>query len=433
MCPREFYSNVVTDKTTDHSFQGGFYISPSGSQSLKGFQFSSVDHSPIYRYVLSPLASLLVERVTPTTVAPNSITLFGFSWMIASYCLIWYYCPTLGNAMIDGEYFPSWIFLFNGVAMLLYQTLDNMDGKQARRTSTSSPLGLLFDHGCDALNVVIGMTNWSCAMGLSPATDARLIALVVLSGMTTFYFTTWEEYHTGTMVMAFFNGPTEGILFGVSVSFISTFIGSKFWHQTQFYDLCFNRILRYVPMKTAVYLFLGTKIDFSVPMRNCECLILLTHALLARETISKVVHVAMRYGVSKLSGLLPFVILVSSAYSILLSMPSVFIRNPRLSLNLIGTLFVEMVLQLMLDHMTHDQFNPLRWTLAPLVYFTTLGTTMSEAEQDRFIFGYFIAISVYLAMKVRILVHEMCQCLRIWCFDIVTPYDNFNGRKRIKR
>jgi len=28
--------------------------------------------------------------------------------------------------------------------------MDAVDGKQARRTGTSSPLGQLFDHGCDA-------------------------------------------------------------------------------------------------------------------------------------------------------------------------------------------------------------------------------------------------------------------------------------------
>jgi len=26
-----------------------------------------------------------------------------------------------------------------------------MDGKQARKTGNSSPLGMLFDHGCDAI------------------------------------------------------------------------------------------------------------------------------------------------------------------------------------------------------------------------------------------------------------------------------------------
>lgn len=43
----------------------------------------------------------------------------------------------------------------------LYSTFDNVDGKQARRTGTSSPLGELFDHGCDALNCSVDhMSSW---------------------------------------------------------------------------------------------------------------------------------------------------------------------------------------------------------------------------------------------------------------------------------
>lgn len=34
------------------------------------------------------------------------------------------------------------------------QTLDAVDGKQARRTNSSSPLGQLFDHGCDSFSTV---------------------------------------------------------------------------------------------------------------------------------------------------------------------------------------------------------------------------------------------------------------------------------------
>jgi ethanolaminephosphotransferase len=33
--------------------------------------------------------------------------------------------------------------------------LDNCDGKQARKTGNSTPLGMLFDHGCDSLIVTI--------------------------------------------------------------------------------------------------------------------------------------------------------------------------------------------------------------------------------------------------------------------------------------
>ncbi len=42
---------------------------------------------------------------------------------------------------------PSWVYALNGLAVLLYLHLDCLDGKQARRTGTSSPLGQLFDHG----------------------------------------------------------------------------------------------------------------------------------------------------------------------------------------------------------------------------------------------------------------------------------------------
>lgn len=50
---------------------------------------------------------------------------------------------------------PRWVYANAGFSLLFYQILDVADGKQARKTGNSSPLGLLFDHGCDALNVVV--------------------------------------------------------------------------------------------------------------------------------------------------------------------------------------------------------------------------------------------------------------------------------------
>lgn len=36
----------------------------------------------------------------------------------------------------------------------MYQSLDAIDGKQARRTGSANPLGELFDHGCDSISTV---------------------------------------------------------------------------------------------------------------------------------------------------------------------------------------------------------------------------------------------------------------------------------------
>ena len=43
----------------------------------------------------------------------------------------------------------------------------SMDGKQARRTGSSSPLGQLFDHGCDALVLHMMLGNIASTLGMS--------------------------------------------------------------------------------------------------------------------------------------------------------------------------------------------------------------------------------------------------------------------------
>lgn len=61
---------------------------------------------------------------------------------------------------------PSWVPLFSAGAVVFYTILDCLDGKQARRTGTSSPLGQLFDHGCDALSVNLLLANIACSLSI---------------------------------------------------------------------------------------------------------------------------------------------------------------------------------------------------------------------------------------------------------------------------
>ena len=42
---------------------------------------------------------------------------------------------------------PGVVWLLVAVLLFLSHTLDGIDGKQARRTGSSNPLGELFDHG----------------------------------------------------------------------------------------------------------------------------------------------------------------------------------------------------------------------------------------------------------------------------------------------
>ena len=92
----------------------------------------------------SPLCDIIVDCL-PAWIAPNLITIWGFSWNLACLGLtIFFY----GNST-DGYYDPRLAF-FCGVAYVIYTTADNCDGKQARKNGTGSVMGMLFDHGLDA-------------------------------------------------------------------------------------------------------------------------------------------------------------------------------------------------------------------------------------------------------------------------------------------
>ena len=65
--------------------------------------------------------------------------------------LFWCYGTKMENEATN--LIPSWFFYFEAVAYFTYRMLDEMDGKQARRTGNSSALGMIFDHGCDAFSI----------------------------------------------------------------------------------------------------------------------------------------------------------------------------------------------------------------------------------------------------------------------------------------
>lgn len=110
----------------------------------------------------------------------------------------------------------------------MYQTMDNVDGKQARRTGTSSGLGELFDHGIDSLNCTLASLLETAAMGLGTSPAGVFTALCPVLPM---FFSTWETYHTHTLYLGYINGPTEGILIACFMMIVSGIWGPQVWTQ----------------------------------------------------------------------------------------------------------------------------------------------------------------------------------------------------------
>jgi ethanolaminephosphotransferase len=78
------------------------------------------------------------------------ITFMGFLFNITPHILMLF----LNESTFAGEVPPLFCICI-GIAYFLYMICDNTDGKHARNTGTSSPLGMLFDHGIDSFTAVV--------------------------------------------------------------------------------------------------------------------------------------------------------------------------------------------------------------------------------------------------------------------------------------
>lgn len=188
---------------------------------LDGYSYRSVDKSPISNHVMRHWWTWS-SHFMPIWLAPNLITTLGFLVVLVNVITVYFTVPDLVGPA------SSWVYLSCAIGLFTYQTMDNIDGKQARRTGTSSPLGELFDHGIDTLNCPLGGLVQATAMGLGNSGYSLFCILVACWSM---YLSTWEEYHTGILYLGFFNGPVEGVLMAVSVLVISTFWGPGWWSQ----------------------------------------------------------------------------------------------------------------------------------------------------------------------------------------------------------
>lgn len=204
------------------AFKGAYhaYLEESQIENLRLYKYSAVDKSYITKYVLRPYWDFAI-KLFPRWIAPNLITLIGLFFMIFNVLVICIWNSDLG---VEG---PRWINFSFAAGLWLYSTFDNVDGRQARRTGTSSPLGELFDHGCDALNCAFIALLQASALGLGHHYLSALLLFITIAG---FHLSTSEEYYTGTLYLGYINGPTEGIMLTCIAFIWSGIYGAASWH-----------------------------------------------------------------------------------------------------------------------------------------------------------------------------------------------------------
>ena len=196
------------------------YIEDEYIDNLIAYKYSGGDKSILYRFVINPFCNWLVNYL-PKWLAPNVITVSGFFFNLFNLILTCYY-----TGMKGGDPIPSWVCILCAISYTTYIIFDYTDGKQARRLKSSSPLGLLFDHGTDACTTFYV----TCVTGRIMYYDNIYQYLLLYFPLSfTFFINTWEEYYVGELVLPEINGVAEGTLVVDIIHILSAIYGPELY------------------------------------------------------------------------------------------------------------------------------------------------------------------------------------------------------------
>ncbi|RIB04278.1 CDP-alcohol phosphatidyltransferase-domain-containing protein [Gigaspora rosea] len=379
------------------------YIGDADLQNLHHYKYGAIDKSPVANYILKYYWNWAVEFF-PRWMAPNLITLCGLGFVFINVLSVIYWISDLVG---PGPHFP--------VGLWLYSTFDNVDGKQARRTGTSSPLGELFDHGCDALSCSFGAVVLAAALGLGHTYYAAAFLLLII---VAFYMSTWEEYHTGVLYLGYFNGPTEGVLGACILMIISAIKGPGLWMDEL--RNVMNPVPEFIPPDWCLVDLILIFVFFSVVALHIPNSIYNVYIACRDENKS------FRIAVSQL-----FTIALYSVCGYLwISSPHSYILKDKhfiLFTLTVGVVFGRIATKIILAHLTKKPFPMYTVLLVPLFIgavltnipkFFNAAPILSSTSEYYYLLAYFgFAVVAYTRWAIYI-INKFCEFLNINCLRI---------------
>lgn len=370
------------------------YVPPEKENNLKTYRYIGGDNSYVYAYILSPIANFCVNYLVPEWLAPNLITLLGFLCILIPHFIVFGMFPD----KLEGDV-PIWLCLILGVLHLVYMNFDNMDGKQARKTGNSSPLGLLFDHGCDSLVIMLQGLSLSTVLQFGNSYQSLVVYLI---GCLPFFFTTLEEYYTNALILPVINGPCEGCL-TIGMFFLITAInGCNYWNENDFLIPIARKNLLFIAF--SIFSFLNVSFNFY-------------------QMYTKIKDKgSFKESLYKMSF---YIYLISSIAFVFFFSPSgISQRQARNLIYLLGLNFGKLVTHLQIAHVSGSNFVQFRRTT--FLIFTSLnintifglayGTTPVN-EDTMLYFLLLISIFAYVHLVVNVIV-QFTEVLKIKCFKV---------------
>ncbi|XP_075212584.1 choline/ethanolaminephosphotransferase 1 bbc isoform X7 [Lycorma delicatula] len=291
---------------------------------------------------LQPWWNWLVSKV-PIWLAPNLITVSGLIVNILTTLILVWYSP---DAKAEA---PRWAFFVCAFGLFVYQSLDAIDGKQARRTGTSTPLGELFDHGCDSISTVFVALSACIAVQLGHSPSWMFFQC--FCAITLFYCAHWQTYVSGTLRFGRVD-VTEAQFTIMFIHLVSAFFGPSVWATKVLLDL--------IELQHAFILLII--ICGSISLYNVLTVVFTGGVGKNGSTVA---------GTSVLSPVIPLSLVIVPAYIICRkSVENVYENHPSLYIMAFGLVAAKVTNRLVVAHMTKNEMEYLDSALVgPLMLF----------------------------------------------------------------
>jgi ethanolaminephosphotransferase len=356
---------------------------------------------------MSPLCDYLVNFF-PTWLAPNVITISGFFLNLLYFLITGYYTK------FKGGFIPPWACFFSAFCYLLYMILDNIDGKQARRTKSSSPLGLLFDHGTDACTTFFITCGLGAILALETIYQYILLWIMII---VPFYLNNWEEYVTGVMSLPIINGINEGTFVIVFLECLTGCIGQDYLNKKE-------------------YIIFGKHILFNTFISSLACGAGIFFGIISIFKVRQLESKEKR--INALIDVFPFIYFLAGFFCIIYLTDSKISENyPQLLLVSFGFQFAKMLGLLQLSHLMGIRYNPynlvfilpnLCYIIHSIFYYFSKNQRILYFTIDDLIIIFSIVNFLSWLHFVYFCSDEMCKILGIYRFKIKL-IQNENNRK----
>ena len=383
------------------------YIPKERFSSIRSYKYKSSDSSISYKYFMSPLCDYLVNFF-PTWLAPNVITISGFFLNLLYFLITGYYTK------FKGGFIPPWACFFSAFCYLLYMILDNIDGKQARRTKSSSPLGLLFDHGTDACTTFFITCGLGAILALETIYQYILLWIMII---VPFYLNNWEEYVTGVMSLPIINGINEGTFIIVFLECLTGCIGQDYLNKKE-------------------YIIFGEHILFNTFISSLACGAGIFFGIISIFKVRQLESKEKR--INALIDVFPFIYFLAGFFCIIYLTDSKISENyPQLLLVSFGFQFAKMLGLLQLSHLMGIRYNPynlvfilpnLCYIIHSIFYYFSKNQRILYFTIDDLIIIFSIVNFLSWLHFVYFCSDEMCKILGIYRFKIKL-IQNENNRK----